>query len=110
MGIKLLEAGGLEQIKKALESSQDPAQVIGTFLVQMIGHMGEQLASQFQIDNRVFLAKNGFLDTILDYIEAKLGYPKDFSDQIYGAVLETIKAAAMQPPAPNNVMGGQPNV
>lgn len=43
---------------------------------------------------------------VLDYIEKKLGYPEEFSDQVYSAVLETIKAAAQRPPAPNNVMEG----
>lgn len=107
LGVKLLSSGGLDQIKAAIDQSKDPAQVIGTFIVQMIGHMAEQLRSQVGIDPRVFLAKGAFLDSILDYIETKLGYPPEFSDQIYSQVLETIKAAAMKPPAPNNVMGEQ---
>ena len=106
MAIKMLNEGnGLELMKKAINESQDPALVIGQFLAQLMGALGERLAKQIGLNPRVFLAKNGFLDTILDYIEKKLGYPEDFSDQIYTQVLETIKAAAQTPPAPNNVMG-----
>lgn len=95
LGIKMLSEGGLEQIKNALNQSKDPAQVIGSFLAQMIGHMAEQLQKQVNLSPRIFLSKGGFLDHILDYIEVKLGYPSEFSDQIYAAVLETVKAAAM---------------
>lgn len=103
MGVKLLNNGGLEQIQNAIDQSKDPAQVIGQFIAQMIGHMAEQLQAQAGVDPRVFLAKGAFLDHILDYIENKLGYPPEFSDQIYGQVLEAIKAAAAKPPAPNPV-------
>ena len=111
MGVKLLnEANGIAVIRQALDQSKDPAQVIGQFLAQMMGTMAEQLAQQLGVDPRVFLAKRGFLDNILNYIERKLGMPEEFSDQIYAQVLETIKAAAFggqaqdqqtqQPPAP----------
>lgn len=107
LGIKMLNDSGLQVIKDALDKSQDPAQVIGQFLAQLMGKMAEELQAKIGLDPRVFLAKRGFLETILDYIEGKLGYPSDFSDKVYGEVLEVIKAAAQQPPPPNNVMGGQ---
>lgn len=104
MGIKLLSEGdGLKVIKNAIDQSQQPAQVIGQFLAQMMGQLAEQLQKEANIDPGVFLAKDGFLDAILNYIEKKLGYPSDFSDRIYTEVLEVIKAAAMGPEAPNNV-------
>lgn len=108
MTIQLLDQGGLKVIEDALNKSQDPAMVVGQFLAQMIGVLAEQLGEQINLDPRVFLAKGGWLDHVLDYIEKQLGYPEEFSDQIYSATLETIKAAAMSPPAPNNVMGGEP--
>lgn len=107
LGVKLLkEGGGLEIIGKALNESQDPAQVIAQFLTQLIGKLAEQLQTEYDIDPGIFLAKNGWLDAILDYIEVQLKLPKEFSDQVYGEVLETIKAAAMAPPPPNDAMGG----
>jgi hypothetical protein len=107
MGIKILTQGnGLKIIEDALNQSKDPGQVIGQFLAQVMAQMAEELQKKIGLDPAVFLAKRGFLETILDYIEGKLGYPKDFSDQIYDEVLNSIKAAAQNPPPPNDVMGG----
>lgn len=109
LGIKLLnEGGGIKLIEQAINQSKDPAQVIGQFLTQIIAKLAEQTRDGYGIDPGIYLAKDGFLDYILNYIERKLGYPEEFSDQIYNQVLEIIKAAAMGPEAPNNVMeGGQ---
>lgn len=121
LGIQILSKGGLDQIKEALTSSNDPAQVIGTFLVQIMSQILEQASSQIDLDPRAFLAQGGFLDHILDYIETKLGLPKEFSDQVYAQTLEVLKAAAKggaqggqqqaQPGmAPQQApMGGNPN-
>jgi hypothetical protein len=110
MIIKMMnEAGGLQTIQDAIQQSQDPAQVIGTFLAQIMGQLAEQLNKQAGIDPGVFLAKNGVLEAVLNYIEGKLGFPEDFSDQVYQQVLETIKAAAQNPqnPGAQAQMGGQ---
>lgn len=109
-GIKLLnEGGGLDLIKKSINQSQDPAQVIGQFLAQIIAKLAEQMHQEYSIDPGIFLAKDGFLDYILNYIERKLGYPEEFSNEIYNQVVEIIKAAAQGPAAPNGVMEGQPS-
>lgn len=107
----LSEGNGLQVIKDAVDQSQDPAQVIGQFLAQIMGQLAEQLASQANIDPGVFLAKGGALEAILNYIEQKLGYPEEFSDQIYDQVLEVIKAAAQSGGAQGQGMqqqGGPP--
>jgi hypothetical protein len=105
MGMSMLDKGGLQVIQQALQSSQDPGQVVGSFLTQLIGQMAEYTAQTLQIDPGVYVEPNGFLDQILDYIERKLGLPKEFSDQVYGETLEMIKAAAMDPAA---AQGGPP--
>lgn len=106
MAIKLLnEGGGLKVIADAIQQSQDPAQVVGKFLAQLMGQLAEKLRDEVGIDPGIFIAKGGFLDTILDYIEKQLGYPEDFSNKIYSEVLDTIKAAAMSPTNPNQVSG-----
>lgn len=107
LGAKILKEGGLEIIKKAIDQSQDPAQVVGQFLSQIMAKLAEQMRDQYGADPGMFLAKGGWLDYMLDFIEGQLGYPEEFSDQVYSQVLEIIKAAAMSPPAPNNVMGQQ---
>lgn len=122
LGIQLLSKGGaMKQIQEALQSSKDPAQVIGTFIAQMMAQILEQVSSEVDIDPRAFLANGGFLDTILNYIEKKLGLPEEFSDQIYNQVLEVIKAAATNPqqagagqpqqgaPASQTAPGGMPS-
>lgn len=108
LGIKMLSQGnGLKVIADALNKSKDPGQVVGQFLAQLMGKLAEQLKAKLNVDPKVFLAKRGFLEQILDYIEVKLGLPKDFSDQVYNEVLNAVKAAAMGPPPPNSVMGGK---
>lgn len=105
MAVQMMnEGGGLEVIRKAINESNDPAQVIGQFLAQIMGQLAEQLQAEVGLDPRIFLAKDGWLDLMLDYIEQELGYPEEFSDEIYTQVLDVIKAAAQGPQAPNNVM------
>ena len=108
LGIKLIrEGGGLKLMADAINQSQDPARVVGQFLGQLMGKLAEVVRDKYGIDPGIFVAKNGWLDTILDWIEGELGYPSDFSDKVYGQVMELIKAAAMEPPPANNEMGGQ---
>lgn len=104
MGVQLLNDGGLDMLRKAINESTDPAVVIGQFLAQLMGQMAETLRDEVDTDPAIFLAKGGWLDMMLDYIETKLGYPEQFSDQIYSEVLEIVKAGAMGSEAPNNVM------
>ena len=94
MGMAMLDNGGLDTIKAALQSSQDPGQVVGQFLAQMVGNMAEMTQEQMGIDPSVYGEPDGFLDQILNYIETELGLPPEFSDQVYGETLEVMKAAA----------------
>lgn len=103
MAVEALDGGGLKVIADAIDQSNDPAKVVGQFLAQLMGQLAEKLRDEFQIDPKIFLAKNGWLDLVLDFIEHELGYPDQFSDQIYQEVLEIIKAASSTPDAPNNV-------
>lgn len=108
MGIKLIkDGGGLKVIADGINQSKDPARVVGQFLAQVMGKLAEQLRDQYGVDPGLFIAKNGWLDTILDWIESELGFPPDFSDKIYQQTLEVIKAAAMSPPPANDELGGQ---
>lgn len=94
MGFAALDAGGLDVIKKGLESSQNPAQVVGQFLAQTLLQMAEFTQKSLKIDPGVYMADGGFLEQMLDYIERKLGLPPEFSDEVYGEAMETIKAVA----------------
>ena len=94
---RLLDEKGLDLIKQALNTSKDPAQVVGNLLSQMIVQMQENFPPELNVSPRIYLAKNGALEQILDFIEKRLGLPSRFSDDVYGTVVEIIKAGAMSP-------------
>ena len=94
MGMAMLDNGGMQVIEKALQGSEDPGQVFGNFMAQLIGQIAEFGQSNLGIDPGIFLQEDGFLDQMLGYIERKLKLPPEFSDQVYGETLEVVKAAA----------------
>lgn len=95
LGMAALEkGGGLDIISKAIQSSQDPAQVVGQFLGQLVMQSAEYTKGALGIDPAVYAEKDGFIDQTLAFIERKLGLPADFSDSVYDDVLEMVKAAA----------------
>lgn len=109
MGIQLLMEGkGLEVIEKAVRQSKDPGLVVGQFFAQLIGQLAEKLAGEIDLDPRVFLAKGGFLENMLNFVEKKLGLPSEFSDQVWSEVVEVIKAAANNPADQNAPAPGAP--
>lgn len=119
LGVKMLEkANGLQVIGDALQGSADPAQVVGQVLAQVLSTLAEQGTTQLNIDPKIFLAKGGWLEGMLDYIEVNLQLPSEFSDQVFGAVVEIIKAqtqAASQQggavaPGPQQAAGPQQSV
>jgi hypothetical protein len=118
MGMAMLDNGGLDTIKAALQSSQDPGQVVGQFVAQMAGQLAQMTQEQMGIDPSVYGEPDGFLDQILNYIEMELQLPPEFSDQVYGETLEVMKAAAagggeaeQQPGAPAPApAGGMPGL
>lgn len=106
LGIKMLkEGGGLDTLSKAIQQSQDPAQVVGQFMVQLIGSMLDQLKEQIDLDPRVFLVPDGFVDNILDFLEDQLSLPSEFSDQVEAEVLEMVKALAQGEQQPQQQQG-----
>ena len=102
------ESGVLEKLGPALQQSADPAQVVGQFLVQLIGHLADVASEQFNFDPRVFLARDGWLDRTLEFIEDELGLPEEFSDQVKDTVLEMIKALAQGEKQPQQPAQAQP--
>lgn len=103
LGVDLMEQGGNDAIEKALTSSQDPTQVVGHVLAQVLMSLAETGGRDLDVDPRIFLAKGGWLEAMLDYIEVRFGLPKEFSDDAWMAVVEIIKAqtqAGAQPQAP----------
>lgn len=111
MGVDILEQGkGIELIKTALQGSQDPAQVVGQVMSQVLMALAEQTTQELGVNPKVFLAKGGWLNDMLDYLETKLGLAPDFSEEVWYAVVETVKAAVKSAQAGDQqqAMGGQP--
>lgn len=89
------EAGGLNGLKKALSQTQDPAEVVAKFLVQLLMKVKEVLdKEQVELPPESILEDGGWMDQMLDFLEDQLGLPPEFSDEVGGAVLETFKALA----------------
>lgn len=108
LAVKMLkEGGGLQVLEKALQQSQDPAQVVGQFLVQLIAGLAENLSQRIDLDPRIFLAPDGFLDHILNYIEQQLSLPPEFSDEVKAECLEMIRAMAQGETKPQPQAGPQ---
>lgn len=108
LGVDLMEQGGNDAIEKALGSSQDPTQVVGHVLAQVLMSLAETGGREMDVDPRIFLAKGGWLEAMLDYIEVRFGLPKEFSDEAWMAVVEMIKAqtqAGAQPQQPQAPQG-----
>lgn len=94
MCIQMLQEKGLPVLQAAIKSSKDPAQVIGQFIGQMFGMVGEKL-SKMGLDMRVFTKKDGVLTIVLNFIAGRLGLNKQQINQIYVEVMNMLKAGAM---------------
>jgi len=94
LGVELLEEGGMDTLRKAVQQSGDPIVVIAQFIVQMVAQLSEVLSQETNFDPRVMLAPGGFVDGISDYIIEKLGLGEEASGMIEQEVLEMIKGLA----------------
>lgn len=81
LGEQLMNKGGYDVIQKALDTSSDPAQVIGQFFVQMIQKMVESFPKEMKISPRIYLCKGGWLEQIMDETIKKLHMDKRISDK-----------------------------
>ena len=104
LGTKLLkEAGGLDTLQQAISDTQDPAQVVAKFLVQLILQIKDSVASQdIDLSPNIVLGQDGWIVQMLDLLEKELGLPEEFSEDVLDDVVETFKAMAQ------GEQGGQP--
>lgn len=101
LGMRLLDDGGFDVIDKAVDSSKDPGQVIGQFLMQMGQQMYESMPDDLKFSPEIMLEDNGWLEQISDYIQVELGVDKKVMDkaEIYVANTATQMAQAKAAPA-----------
>lgn len=77
LSMKLIDEGGLEVIDSAIAESKDPGQVIGQFLMQLVSQLGESV----QFSPRIWLAKDGWVEQISDYLQEEYDVPRDVMDR-----------------------------
>lgn len=111
MGMRLLDDGGFEVIDRAVESSKDPGQVIGQFLLQMGQQLYEKMPEDLKFSPDIMLAEGGWVEQISDYIQAELGVAPEVMNkaEIYVAHAATQMAQnKAAPAAADAVQAGQP--
>lgn len=94
MCIQMINDKGLPILQKAVQTSKDPAQVIGQFIGQLFGMVAEKLQGM-GVSPKVFLKKPGVLGGVLSFIQQKLHLNDQQVNQIYIEVMNMIKAGAM---------------
>lgn len=112
---RLIDDGGIKVIDDAVKGSNDPGQIIGQFLMQMVSQMNEKLPKEVQLSKRIYFAHGGWVEQISDYIQEQYGIDKKIMDraEIYIATAaqkmaqgQKQQAAQGQPPQAG-VPGGQ---
>lgn len=101
---RLFQEGGYDVIEQAIETSSDPAQVIGQFLIQMIKQMDEAAPNESKFSKRIYLAKGGWVEQVMDLIidEFQLDYAISDKAEVY--IASTIQQMAQA----NNTSGAAP--
>lgn len=93
---RMLQEGGFDVVEQAINESSDPAQVIGQFLLQMIMQMDESAPNDAKFSRRIWLAKGGWLEQVMDIIidEFQLDHAIADKAEIYVAQTATEMAKA----------------
>lgn len=91
---RLLEDGGYDVIEKAVNTSKDPSQVIGQFLLQLIKKLDESMPNQAKLSKRIWLCKGGWLEQIMDQIIEEFGLDYAIADKAEVYVAHTAQQLA----------------
>ena len=101
---RLLEDGGYDVIEQALDTSRDPSQVIGQFMIQLIQRLNEEFTNENQLSRRIWLCKGGWLEQVMDMVIDEFGLDYAISDKAEVYVADTItkmaQAGSAAGPAP----------
>lgn len=98
----MIDKNGAEVIKQALSQSNDPGQVIGQFLMQLVSQLGEMLPEELQLSKKIYFARNGWVEQISDYLQEEYSVPRDVMDraEIYiGTTAQEMAATKSNPQA-----------
>lgn len=94
MGERLLEDGGYDVLQKAVDTSSDPAQVIGQFFIQMIQQFHENFPKEMTLSPRIYLAKGGWLEQMMDMVIDEVGLDVKVADKAEIYVAQMAKELA----------------
>lgn len=96
LGERLLEDGGFDVMEKAIDTSSDPAQVIGQFFVQLIQKLSEDFPKDMALSPRIYLAQGGWLEQMMDRVIDELDLDLKVADkaEIYVAQMAKELGAA----------------
>ena len=95
LGVDMLkEGGGIQVLQKAVQQSADPIVIIAQFVVQMVSQLSEVLSQETNFDPRVMLARDGFVDSITEYLTKQLKLDPEAADMIEQEVLDMMKGLA----------------
>lgn len=95
----IIDDGGIQVIDEAMNSSSDPAEVIGQFLMQLVAQMSEQLPEEVELSPRVFLAQGGWVEQVSDYLQEDYDIPREVMDRaemFIAAQADSMAQGAMQ--------------
>lgn len=81
MGERLLEDGGYDVLQKAVDTSSDPSQVIGQFFIQVIQKLSDDFPEDMKLSPRIYLAKGGWLEQMMDKVIDELGLDFKVADK-----------------------------
>lgn len=76
----MIDEGGYQVIEQA-NSSSDPGQVIGQFLVQLGSQIAEGLPEEAKPSPRIMLADGGWVEQVSDYLQEEYDVPRDVMDR-----------------------------
>jgi hypothetical protein len=111
---RMLEDKGYDVIQKALDTSKDPAQVIGQFMLTLIKKLDESMPNDAKLSKRIWLCKGGWLEQVMDMVidEFQLDYSISDKAEVYVAdtASKLAKAGSAQGGAPAPQPGEAPPV
>jgi hypothetical protein len=113
---RMIDDGGYDVIKQALDESNDPGQVIGQFLMQLVSQMDQNMPEDMKLSKRIYFAHNGWIEQVSDFLQDEYKVPRqvmDRAEMYIGAAAQKMaqggaQQAAGQAPAQSGAAPAQP--
>lgn len=77
----MIDDGGIDVIKQAIETSNDPGQIIGRFLMQLVSQLHESLPEGVDLSKKIYFAHGGWIEQISDYLQEEYDIDSDVMDR-----------------------------